>query len=358
MAGRGVDIQLGGNVEMRIRRELENVADDERKSRTEQISRDVARLKQQAVAAGGLFVLGTERHESQRIDDQLRGRSGRQGDPGCSKFVISLEDDLLRDASSPMLEQLLGNAKTAEGWTVAHPAVRKAVNRVQQKIEARNLNSRRTLLRFDDVLNDQRRIVFEQRRELMVDERISDLVADMRHGFVDDLVGQYLPRGGDRTSWAWAGLNLEVREVLTLDAPVASWMQDSAITTAQVRDHIVAVADRWMAEKIGRWGEARVRVAQQRIVMALLDDLWLRHVAEMEILRRAAPLRAHGRRDPLVEFKIDAFDQFDRMLQRLRRNVTAATMRAGFDDDFATQPIEIEEEHDVFVPNHLVTALH
>jgi preprotein translocase subunit SecA len=214
------------------------------------------------------------------------------------------------------------------------------------------------MLRFDDVLNDQRKIVFDQRLALMEDDRISDVVADMRHGFVDDLVRQHLSAGGRPPSWDWEILDLEVRSVLTLDVPVSSWKQESDIQAACVRDYIADVADSWMAGKVDRWGDSRMRVALRRVVIALLDDLWLRHVSDLEMLRRAAPLRAHGRRDPLVEFKIEAFELFEQMLCRLRRNVTAATMRVGFEDDVPTQPIETEEEHDVFVPDHLVNALH
>jgi len=357
MAGRGIDIQLGGNPESRVRAELTGAPAQERGDHAARRRAQVAALKQKAIAAGGLLVLGTERHDSRRIDDQLRGRSGRQGDPGCSRFVLSLEDDLLRGVGPQMLGQLLRNAKAAGNSAIAHPVVGKAIERAQQRIQRRNVDSRSTLLRFDDVLNDQRGIVFEQRRNLIEDERISDLVKDMQRGFIDDLVRQCLPAGADRGAWDWAALDLDVRGVLTLDVPVASWMRDAAITPEQVRDHIGAAADDWMVGKIVRWGEARVRVAERRIVMALLDDLWLRHVADIEILRRAAPLRAHARRDPLVEFKIDAFDLFERMLQRLRRNVAAATMRLGFDDDFSTQPVETDEEHEVFVPDHLVSAL-
>ncbi len=192
----------------------------------------------------------------------------------------------------------------------------------------------------------------------MKEAAISEVVAAMRHGLVDDLVAQHLPDAADRATWNWVMLDLEVRGVLTLDVPILSWMRDDSIMPAQVRDHIVRLADAWMAAKRTRWGEERVRLVERRIVMALLDDLWLRHVDRLEQLRRAAPLRAHGRRDPLVEFKIEAFHLFELMLRQLRRNVTAATMRVGFADDAAAEAVESDAEHEIVVPPDLALVLH
>jgi preprotein translocase subunit SecA len=197
--------------------------------------------------------------------------------------------------------------------------------------------------------------VFEQRLALMHDEEIAGVVTDMRHGLIDDLVIKHLPKDTDREQWNWLVLDLEVRGVLTLDVPIAYWMDEADITPAYVRDYIARVADDWMAAKAMRWGEERLRTVQRRVVMAMLDDLWLRHVQRVELMRRAAPLRAHGRRDPLTEFKIEAFHLFELMLAQLRRNVTAATMRIGFDNE---TPAEPDGETDVVVPDHLVSALH
>jgi preprotein translocase subunit SecA len=332
MAGRGTDIALGGT------------------------GRDAARLKEKALAAGGLLVLGTERHESRRIDNQLRGRSGRQGDPGRSKFFLSLEDDLMRIFGPAKLERL----SFKDNQPIVHPWVSRALARAQQKVEARNFDIRKGILKFDDVMNEQRKVVFEQRIELMRDAAISEVVAAMRHGCIDDLVVQHLP-AADRWHWNWVMLDREVRGVLTLDVPVLTWMQDDAVTPADVREHVARLADGWMAAKRARWGEARLRLVERRIVMALLDDLWLRHVQRLEQLRCAAPLRAHGRRDPLTEFKIEAFQLFELMLRQLRRNVTAATMRVGFADEVAieaAETIESEAEHDVVVPSDLTLVLH
>jgi preprotein translocase subunit SecA len=337
MAGRGTDIALGGT------------------------GRDAARLREKALAAGGLFVLGTERHESRRVDNQLRGRSGRQGDPGRSKFFLSLEDDLMRIFGPAKLDRLLQKLGLEEDEAIVHPWISKALAKAQQKVEARNFDIRKTILKFDNVMNDQRKVVFEQRIEVMRDAAISEVVAAMQHGLVEDLVTQHLPHAADRATWNWVMLDLEVRGVLTLDVPILSWMKDDSIMPAQVRDHIVRMADAWMAAKRTRWGETRVRLVERRIVMALLDDLWLRHVQRLDQLRRAAPLRAHGRRDPLVEFKIEAFHLFELMLHQLRRNVTAVTMRVGFADQVAietAETIESEAEHDVVVPSDLALVLH
>jgi preprotein translocase subunit SecA len=364
MAGRGTDIQLGGNADMRIRQELADIEDPrerERDPRAEEIRGQVARLKEKALKAGGLFVLGTERHESRRIDNQLRGRSGRQGDPGRSKFFLSLEDDLMRIFGPAKLDRLLQKLGLEEDEAIVHPWISKALAKAQQKVEARNFDIRKTILKFDNLMNDQRKVVFEQRIEVMRDAAISEVVAAMQHGLVEDLVTQHLPHAADRATWNWVMLDLEVRGVLTLDVPILSWMKDDSIMPAQVRDHIVRMADAWMAAKRTRWGETRVRLVERRIVMALLDDLWLRHVQRLDQLRRAAPLRAHGRRDPLVEFKIEAFHLFELMLHQLRRNVTAVTMRVGFADQVAietAETIESEAEHDVVVPSDLALVLH
>ncbi len=208
-------------------------------------------------------------------------------------------------------------------------------------------------------MNDQRKVVFEQRLATMSDEAIADVVTDMRHGLIDDLLAQHMPQGTEPDGWNWIALDLDVRGVLTLDVPIPSWMDEHGITRSYVRDYVVRVADGWMAEKTRRWGEERLRVVQRRVVMALLDDLWLRHVQRMELLRRAAPLRAHARRDPLVEFKIESFHLFELMLRQLRRNVTAATMRVGFEEQALTPQAETpDDEHALVLPDHLVSVLH
>jgi preprotein translocase subunit SecA len=356
MAGRGTDIQLGGDAEMRIRRELSDIADAaERTRRAAAIRAEAEQLKSRAVAAGGLLVIGAERNTSRRIDDQLRGRAGRQGEPGRSMLLVSLEDDLMRVFGPNRLDGALKRHRAGE--PVVHPWISKALARAQRKVEARDRDARSNILKFDDVVNEQRKVVFEQRLGLMHEHAIDAIVTDMRHAFVADLIEQHL-QGAEPTGWNWSMLDRETRDVLTLDVAIPFWMEVSDITPDYVRDAIVQQADAWMAAKAARWGEARMRVAQRRIVMAFLDDLWLRHAQRVEQLRRGAPLRAHGRRDPLAEFKIEAFHLFEQMLRRLRRNVTAATMRVGFADEALALPPETEDEHDVAVPDHLVAALH
>src|SRR2546422_9293793 len=237
MAGRGTDIQLGGNADMRIRQELADVEDPrarERDPRADTIRAQVARLKEKALRAGGLFVLGTERHESRRIDNQLRGRSGRQGDPGRSKFFLSLEDDLMRIFGSDKLDGMLQKLGLKEDEAIVHPWINKALEKAQQKVEARNFDIRKNLLKFDNVMNDQRKVVFEQRVELMRDEDVAETVADMRHAVIDELVARYLPENVYPEQWDTPGLKEELTRVLGLDLPVDEWAKEEGIADEDV----------------------------------------------------------------------------------------------------------------------------
>src|SRR5690348_14368164 len=257
MAGRGTDIQLGGNADMRIRQELSDVEDwatRDKDPRAAEIRAQVARLKQKALAAGGLYVLGTERHESRRIDNQLRGRSGRQGDPGHSKFFLSLEDDLMRIFGSDKLDGMLQKLGLKENEAIVHPWINKALEKAQQKVEARNFDIRKNLLKYDDVMNDQRKVIFEQRLELMRDEAVDETIADMRHSVIDDLVGKHIPENAYAEQWDVAGLDKAVREVLTLDLPVMDWAKEEGIADEEVKERIKRRADEWMAGKVAKWG--------------------------------------------------------------------------------------------------------
>jgi preprotein translocase subunit SecA len=331
MAGRGTDIQLGGNADMRIRQELKDVGHEggEHERRAADIRAQVARLKEKALGAGGLFVLGTERHESRRIDNQLRGRSGRQGDPGHSKFFLSLEDDLMRIFGTDKLDSMLQRLGLKENEAIVHSWINKALEKAQQKVEARNFDIRKNLLKFDNVMNDQRKVIFDQRVEWMKDEAIGATLADMRHATIAALVASYAPRNAHPECWNLKELDREVRDVLTLALPLGDWAKEDGITAAAMRDRIAEVADRWMAAKDQRFGAAAIRRMQKLIVLHALDQLWREHLARLNDLRRAVRWRSYARRQPLTEYKTEAFHLFETMLGRLDKAVTALAMRVG-----------------------------
>jgi len=330
MAGRGTDIQLGGNADMRIRQEIAEIADPrerEKTPRAEEIRKQVARLKEKALAAGGLFVLGTERHESRRIDNQLRGRSGRQGDPGHSKFFLSLEDDLMRIFGSDKLDGMLQKLGLKENEAIVHPWINKALEKAQQKVEARNFDIRKNLLKFDNVSNDQRKVIFEQRLELMRDEAVDETVADMRHAMIEDLVAKHAPENAYPEQWDIAGLDRSLREVLTLALPVQDWAKEEGITVDDVRERITRRADEWMAGKVAKWGPDVMRYVEKSVLLQTLDHLWREHLVMLEHLRQVIGLRGYGQRDPLNEYKAEAFSLFEAMVAHLREAVTAQLMR-------------------------------
>jgi preprotein translocase subunit SecA len=327
MAGRGTDIQLGGNADMRIRQELAGVEGEERETRIAEIRAQVARLKEKALAAGGLYVLGTERHESRRIDNQLRGRSGRQGDPGRSKFFLSLEDDLMRIFGSDKLDGMLKKLGLKENEAIVHPWINKALEKAQQKVEARNFDIRKNLLKFDDVMNDQRKVIFEQRLELMREETVDETIADMRHAVIDDLVSKYIPENAYPEQWDTTGLEQAVRGVLALDLPISEWAKEEGIADEEVRERLKRRADEWMAAKVAKWGPDVMRYVEKSILLQTLDHLWREHLVMLEHLRQVIGLRGYGQRDPLNEYKAEAFALFENMVAHLREAVTGQLMR-------------------------------
>ncbi|MFZ1196167.1 MAG: preprotein translocase subunit SecA [Pseudolabrys sp.] len=330
MAGRGTDIQLGGNADMRIRQEIAEIEDPrerEKSPKADEIRRQVARLKEKALGAGGLFVLGTERHESRRIDNQLRGRSGRQGDPGHSKFFLSLEDDLMRIFGSDKLDGMLQKLGLKENEAIVHPWINKALEKAQQKVEARNFDIRKNLLKFDNVMNDQRKVIFEQRLELMRDESVDETIADMRHAMIEDVVAKHVPENAYPEQWDSAGLDQALREVLTLSLPVQDWAKEEGITPDDVRERITRRADEWMATKVAKWGPDVMRHVEKSILLQTLDHLWREHLVMLEHLRQVIGLRGYGQRDPLNEYKAEAFSLFEAMVAHLREAVTAQLMR-------------------------------
>jgi preprotein translocase subunit SecA len=330
MAGRGTDIQLGGNADMRIRQEITDITDPrerEKNPRADEIRKQVARLKEKALAAGGLYVLGTERHESRRIDNQLRGRSGRQGDPGHSKFFLSLEDDLMRIFGSDKLDGMLQKLGLKENEAIVHPWINKALEKAQQKVEARNFDIRKNLLKFDNVMNDQRKVIFEQRLELMRDETVDETIADMRHSMIEDLVAKHVPPNAYPEQWDVTGLETSLREMLTLELPVKDWAKEEGITDEDVRERITRRADEWMAGKVAKWGPDVMRYVEKSILLQTLDHLWREHLVMLEHLRQVIGLRGYGQRDPLNEYKAEAFSLFEAMIAHLREAVTAQLMR-------------------------------
>ena len=330
MAGRGTDIQLGGNADMRIRQEITDIedwAERDKSPRAAEIRKQVARLKEKALKAGGLYVLGTERHESRRIDNQLRGRSGRQGDPGHSKFFLSLEDDLMRIFGSDKLDGMLTKLGLKENEAIVHPWINKALEKAQQKVEARNFDIRKNLLKYDDVMNDQRKVIFEQRLDLMRDEAVDETVADMRHSVIDELVAKHIPENAYPEQWDVAGLDQALLEVLTLTLPVQDWAKEEGIADEEVRERIVRRADEWMAGKVAKWGPDVMRYVEKSILLQSLDHLWREHLVMLEHLRQVIGLRGYGQRDPLNEYKAEAFSLFEAMVANLREAVTGQLMR-------------------------------
>ncbi len=330
MAGRGTDIQLGGNADMRIRQEITDIEDwgqRDKDPRADEIRKQVARLKEKALAAGGLFVLGTERHESRRIDNQLRGRSGRQGDPGHSKFFLSLEDDLMRIFGSDKLDGMLTKLGLKENEAIIHPWINKALEKAQQKVEARNFDIRKNLLKYDDVMNDQRKVIFEQRLDLMRDEAVDETVADMRHTVIDEMVAKYIPANAYAEQWDVKGLDTALREVLTLALPVEEWAKEEGIADEEMRERIERRADEWMAAKVAKWTPDVMRYVEKSILLQTLDHLWREHLVMLEHLRQVIGLRGYGQRDPLNEYKAEAFSLFEAMIGNLREAVTSQLMR-------------------------------
>ncbi|MER8726459.1 preprotein translocase subunit SecA [Mesorhizobium sp. M1027] len=328
MAGRGTDIQLGGNADMRIAEELGDMpAGPEREAREKEIRDDIARLKEKALAAGGLYVLATERHESRRIDNQLRGRSGRQGDPGRSKFFLSLQDDLMRIFGSERMDGMLQKLGLKEDEAIIHPWINKALEKAQKKVEARNFDIRKNLLKYDDVSNDQRKVVFEQRLELMDGEGLSETITEMREGVIEEIVAKNIPENAYAEQWNVAGLKAEIAEFLNLDLPVEDWVKEEGIAEDDIRERISQAADAAAKERAERFGPDVMTYVERSVVLQTLDHLWREHIVNLDHLRSVVGFRGYAQRDPLQEYKSEAFELFQAMLGNLRQAVTAQLMR-------------------------------
>lgn len=322
MAGRGTDIQLGGNVEMRV---LQALADDPEAHPDEAraaIEAEVAGQREKVLAAGGLYVLATERHESRRIDNQLRGRSGRQGDPGKSLFFLSLEDDLMRIFGSERLDAVLSRLGMKEGEAIIHPWVNKSLEKAQAKVEGRNFDIRKQLLKFDDVMNDQRKVIFSQRREVMEAADLSEIVQDMRHQVIDDLVDLHIPPKSYADQWDTEGLQTAVSEKLGIEVPVVGWGVEEGVDDDEIVERLEKAADEFMAAKAVQFGSQNMRNIEKQVLLQTIDTKWREHILALEHLRSVVGFRGYAQRDPLNEYKNDSFQLFESLLNSLREDVS------------------------------------
>lgn len=339
MAGRGTDIQLGGNVEMRVLQALTADPDADPAATRARIEAEVKDEKEKVLAAGGLFVLATERHESRRIDNQLRGRSGRQGDPGRSAFFLSLEDDLMRIFGSERLDKVLSTLGMKEGEAIVHPWVNKSLEKAQAKVEARNFDIRKQLLKFDDVMNEQRKVIFGQRLDIMQSDDLSDIIDDMRHQVVDDLVDEFMPANSYAEQWEPEALRTAAQEKLGIDIPAEAWTEEDGVDQEVVRERMYAASDALMSEKAEQFGADSMRTIEKQLLLQTIDKKWREHLITLEHLRSAVSFRGYAQRDPLNEYKSEAFILFESLLNALREDISQQLSRI--------RPMTREEQDDI-----------
>jgi preprotein translocase subunit SecA len=323
MAGRGTDIQLGGNLDMLVADALKGVSVKTRAQQTtDKITTEIESRKKLVLEAGGLYIVGTERHESRRIDNQLRGRAGRQGDLGASKFFLSLEDDLMRIFGSERIDIMLQKLGLEEGEAIVHPWVNKALEKAQQKVEARNFEIRKNLLKFDDVMNDQRKVIFEQRKELMASDDVSEEINEMREQVIDDIVARCIPEKAYAEQWDTDTLHEEIMRIFGKDLPIAEWAKEEGIADAEIRERLNDVSNRLAAEKVANYGADVIRSVEKNLLLQMLDQVWKEHLLTLDHLRQGIGLRAYAQRDPLNEYKRESFNLFEEMLDTLRERLT------------------------------------
>ena len=341
MAGRGTDIQLGGNLDMRLATEIDtDLAEDRAQALTTKITQEVETAKQEALAAGGLCVVGTERHESRRIDNQLRGRSGRQGDPGRSHFFLSLEDDLMRIFGTDRMDGMLQRLGLQEGEAIVHPWINKALERAQKKVEARNFDIRKNILKFDDVMNDQRKVVFEQRLEFMNSENLSDTIEEMRHSVIDDMIAAHIPPRAYPEQWDIEGLSNQINLTFNKDLPVQEWANEEGIAEEEIHSRLIEETDKMSAARTANIGPEIMRQVEKSLMLQILDQHWRDHLLTLEHLRQVVGLRGYGQRDPLSEYKLEGFTLFSNMLDNLRQDVTRLVMTV----DVVPEPVDPPKE--------------
>jgi preprotein translocase subunit SecA len=338
MAGRGTDIQLGGNIDIRVLKWREEqkglgieVTPEAAAEERARIEADTKALKEQALAAGGLYVLGTERHESRRIDNQLRGRTGRQGDPGHSKFFLSCEDDLLRIFAGERLDAIMRTFGVQEGEAITHKWLNAAIEKAQKRVEQRNYEIRKNLLKYDDVVNDQRKAVFEQRAEFMTATDLSEIIAEMRRDTIEDLVERHLPPKVYAEQWDIEGLTERVQELLGLDLPLAQWAAEEGIANEEIQERLLKAADERAAEREQMISPEQMRNLEKSFLLQMIDLQWREHLMHLDHLRNVIGLRGYGQRDPLNEYKTEAFSLFEKLLVDLRQNVTRWLMTVQFE---------------------------
>jgi preprotein translocase subunit SecA len=339
MAGRGTDIKLGGNVEFKIMEAIAADPDGDPEAIRARIEEDHKADEQAVKDAGGLYVLATERHESRRIDNQLRGRSGRQGDPGRSSFFLSLEDDLMRIFGSDRLDKMLGTLGLKEGEAIVHPWVNKSLERAQAKVEGRNFDIRKQLLKFDDVMNDQRKVVFAQRHDIMGADEIAEVARDMRHQVIDDMVHTHMPPKSYADQWDVEGLAEATKETLGLDLPIAEWAEEDGVDQEVVRERLETKADEYMASKAAQFGPEQMRSIEKQILLQTIDQKWREHLLTLEHLRSVVGFRGYAQRDPLNEYKTESFQLFESMLDSLRSDVSSKLARI--------QPLTPEQQAEI-----------
>ncbi|MGY3438578.1 MULTISPECIES: preprotein translocase subunit SecA [unclassified Marinovum] len=346
MAGRGTDIKLGGNLDFQIMEAIAADPEADPEEIRQQIEADHKTDEEAVKKAGGLYVLATERHESRRIDNQLRGRSGRQGDPGRSSFFLSLDDDLMRIFGSERLDKVLNTLGMKEGEAIEHPWVNKSLERAQAKVEGRNFDIRKQLLKFDDVMNDQRKVIFSQRREIMEAADLSEIVQDMRHEVIDELVDQYLPPKSYADQWDAEGLQGAVIQYLGLDLPIQAWAEEEGVDQEVVRERLEDESDKYMAQKASAFGPETMRNIEKQMLLQTIDGKWREHLLTLEHLRSVVAFRGYAQRDPLNEYKNEAFQLFESMLESLREDVSQklAQIRPMSPDEQAALMRQIQEQ--------------
>lgn len=342
MAGRGTDIQLGGNLELRIQREVGEGEDSpKRDAAIAKIQAEIDANKKIAIDAGGLYIIGTERHESRRIDNQLRGRTGRQGDPGSSAFFLSLQDDLMRIFGSERIDSMLVKLGLEEGEAIIHPWINKALEKAQQKVEGRNFEIRKNLLKFDDVMNEQRKVIYVQRKELMAAETVADEIVGMRHYIIDELVARSIPAKAYAEEWDINGLHEESLRIFGLDLPLKDWAKEEGIADQEILERITSAADRKLAEKVAKYGPEIIRDVEKSVYLSVLDQMWKDHLLTLDHLRMGIGLRAYAQKDPLNEYKREAFGLFEELLDNISERVTTILSHV----ELKTMPPEGLEQH-------------
>jgi preprotein translocase subunit SecA len=345
MAGRGTDIQLGGNLEMKLKSVLTGTETPEQIAEIkERLKQEIETDKEKVLAAGGLYILGTERHESRRIDNQLRGRSGRQGDPGTSKFFLSMEDDLMRIFGSERMSAVLKKLGLPEGEALVHPWISKALEKAQQKVEERNFDIRKNLLKYDNVMNEQRKVIYEQRKELMEAEDVSETIKDIRQEYLRNLIAEFIPYGSSPENWQKDELKQELAKATGFVLPVSNWANEPEIDSDDITQKILDEVEKRLVEKNADIPEQLVKMVEKSLLLQVLDQLWKEHIATLDMMRHTIVLRAYGQKDPLNEYKREAFNMFSNLLDRLKENVTIVVCRSLIRHDTADSLQQREQQ--------------